>query len=540
MWCVVCVGFKNKLEVFGPEYSDTAHPCTHDPRKKEKKMKLWDHQKNAVKFCLRNMIPKRGKPRGVVLAHEMGLGKTLSTVAVVSELSRRNVDVYPLVLVAPLSMLQHWKDTFDQCANFVDTAEVIHSDNKDRLPMYQCQVWIMTYSGAEGKYRDLVLKRCKAFVVDEASKLKKPDSLFTKLMTKLASTCNYRLLLTATPIENSVQEFHTLMNVAQPGWGGSARTFKVLYHNPLKKGCNSYATPQQKLFARKAAAEIFFMAKPFLQRKLAPKRQQTDVCVQVQMTKPQAELYARTEAGHQTVFKKQRAVQINGATVYESYMDPIGRALQQRQMAELWSVVNGTHAHMANVDTGKKVWLRTNFTKLVAGGQIAVFFKYLATLRDAETLLDELGISSVVIDGSRSFAERQDALDAMNDKRVQVLLGTSRSCGYGINLLTVDKILLVEVDWNAAIDLQTAARGSRPGNPHQITVFRLVTPETIESMADETASAKITLARLVLDDRVRYQAELHTKATEAATDLLQQPVTSFDMRASSAEFHFRT
>ena len=260
------------------------------------------------------------------------------------------------------------------------------------------------------------------------------------------------------------------------------------------------------------------------------------------MTPPQQEIYNQVLDSHVPIYKKQRIVKHNGYSLKESYMDPAARALQQKQMAELWSVITGTHAAMSEIETGKAQWLRANLVALLGEtSKIAVFFKYLATLNRAKDILNSMGIETVMITGAVSAADREFAMEAMNDGTARVLLGTSRSCGYGINLLSIDKIVLAEVDWNQAIDAQTAARGSRPGNPNAVSVFRLVTPDSIETVADTIAAAKITLARLVLDDKIKARTVAHAAAVDKARTLTQDvTITSFNQRTAARAFHFQS
>ena len=120
-----------------------------------------------------------------------------------------------------------------------------------------------------------------------------------------------------------------------------------------------------------------------------------------------------------------------------------------------------------------------------------------------------------------------------------MLLGTSRACGYGINLLSINAIFLMESDWNIQVDEQTAARGSRPGNPNEVVVYRLVTPNSIETAIDDTASDKLVLARLVLRDHLRSRPDKERRAVAKATALTKRKhaITSFNERAVKRQMY---
>ena len=98
-------------------------------------MQLWQHQREAVDFAMKNFCPRVGPPKGVVFAHEMGLGKTLSAVATIAEMARRG-KVFPCVLACPLSMMEHWKKTFNEYEKFHGFAEIMHQDHNYMSKLY--------------------------------------------------------------------------------------------------------------------------------------------------------------------------------------------------------------------------------------------------------------------------------------------------------------------------------------------------------------------------------------------------------------------
>lgn len=487
------------------------------------------------------MLANLERGDGFLLADEMGLGKTILTAAALRVFHSRHPNVKMLVL-APLSTLPHWKQEF-AAVGFDGVVCVVHSSNKDDQPLLSdVDVAITTY---EGFVRAPLAHDCfDLIVVDEASKIKNKATQFTKLMIGLAKTIRYRVALTATPLENSLLELYYLMQFVQPGWcGGSVTSFKTMYSLYLTRGVKVKASPQQRRCALAAAREIHNKLKPFMVRRLKSESEnkQQDVLVNCPMSGEQSAVYKRLLATHKRCFKKTRKVRgADGVEHSESFHSKKGQMLALKQQAELMSVINGRHPLMSCIPTGKMQFLRTFLTDATKDSKIALFFKQKILLHEAHHFLVRCGLKCAVITGSVTGDKRQEAIDSMNNGDAQVLLGTSRSCGSGINLLSINAIFLMESDWNAQVDQQTAARGSRPGNPNPVTVYRLVTPDSIETAIDNTASDKLVLARLVLGDRLRSSTAKACEAVDKAVLLTKRKhlVTSFNERAHKRQFHF--
>jgi chromodomain-helicase-DNA-binding protein 1 len=126
------------------------------------------------------------------------------------------------------------------------------------------------------------------------------------------------------------------------------------------------------------------------------------------------------------------------------------------------------------------------------------------------------------LDGTVPAAERKIAIDhfnAPNSEDYCFLLST-RAGGLGINLMTADTVVIFDSDWNPQADLQAMARAHRIGQQKPVSVYRLVSKDTIEEEILERARNKrmlefITIQRGVTD---RQQKELNDKMSRAAAE----------------------
>uniref|UniRef100_A0ACB8E6L7 Choline dehydrogenase 2 n=1 Tax=Sphaerodactylus townsendi TaxID=933632 RepID=A0ACB8E6L7_9SAUR len=184
-------------------------------------LELRDYQLEGLNWLAHSWC----KNNSVILADEMGLGKTIQTISFLSHLFYQHQLYGPFLIVVPLSTLTSWQREFEIWApeinvvvyigdqisrNTIREYEWIHAQTK-RLKF---NVLITTYE---------ILLKDKAVLgsinwaflgVDEAHRLKNDDSLLYKTLTDFRS--NHRLLITGTPLQNSLKELWSLLHFIMP------------------------------------------------------------------------------------------------------------------------------------------------------------------------------------------------------------------------------------------------------------------------------------------------------------------------------------
>jgi SNF2 family DNA or RNA helicase len=204
-------------------------------------LELRDYQLDGLNWLANSWC----KENSVILADEMGLGKTIQTISFLNYLFNHHSVYGPFLLVVPLSTMTSWQREFYQWApemnvvtylgdvssrNMIRQYEWCHPGNK-RLKF---NVLLTTY--------ELLLKD-KTFLssiswavlgVDEAHRLKNDDSLLYKSLFEFDT--NHRLLITGTPLQNSLRELWALLHFIMPEKFASWNEFEEEHQDTADKG----------------------------------------------------------------------------------------------------------------------------------------------------------------------------------------------------------------------------------------------------------------------------------------------------------------
>lgn len=239
----------------------------------------YPHQEEGIRWLLAHLeqISKAGEPSGALLADDMGLGKTYMTLVAVAEwykrCSQRNVSQKPVLIVAPLSLMENWQAevdvTFDKSPfsdmvvlqaggdlirfrvegagretlqEFDDNDLIQDTDSiryalkvgkvygSDRLDMPRRLV-LTTYQTLRDYQFSLSRVDWSIVAFDEAQNLKNPNALSTRAAKGLKA--DFKLLATGTPVENTLKDFWCLFDTAVPGLLGAWQAFRKDFIAPI-------------------------------------------------------------------------------------------------------------------------------------------------------------------------------------------------------------------------------------------------------------------------------------------------------------------
>jgi SNF2 family DNA or RNA helicase len=345
-------------------------------------------------------------------------------------------------------------------------------------------------------------------IVDEAHRVRAPRTASGQLIRQLRS--RYLLLLTATPVENRLQDLYEMVSLVAPGLLGTVAQFRAAH------GSAPLATPGREprniAALRKQTAEVMIRHRRSEVSVLLPQRLAETVRVEPSGAERQwyADLTARVRAEGRTTTPAQRLTLRSVARLAGSSPAAAAPTLAKigwDDLARRGSLLTAPAKVAVLLDRLGR------FTQ--AGQKVLVFTAFRQTL---ELLTDQVP-GAAVYHGSLPRAEKERTIAAFRDE-AQVLLSTE-SAGEGRNLQFCHVMVNMDLPWNPMQIEQRLGRLHRVGQEHDVLLTNLVASGTIEEQVLRVLEAKINLFELVVGEldmilgRVDDELDFETTVFEA-------------------------
>ena len=151
-------------------------------------------------------------------------------------------------------------------------------------------------------------------------------------------------------------------------------------------------------------------------------------------------------------------------------------------------------------DSGKLLALDKLLAELKAGGhRVLLYFQMTKMIDLMEEYLSFRQYKYLRLDGSSKISERRDMVsDWQTRSDLFIFVLSTRAGGLGINLTAADTVIFYDSDWNPTIDSQAMDRAHRLGQTKQVTVYRLITRNTIEERILKRAKEKEEVQKVVI------------------------------------------
>ncbi|KAL4865448.1 hypothetical protein BDV12DRAFT_174537 [Aspergillus spectabilis] len=170
-------------------------------------------------------------------------------------------------------------------------------------------------------------------------------------------------------------------------------------------------------------------------------------------------------------------------------------------------------------DSGKLAKLDELLRELKAGGhRVLLYFQMTRMINLMEEYLTYRNYKYCRLDGSTKLEDRRDTVaDFQQRPDIFVFLLSTRAGGLGINLTAADTVIFYDSDWNPTIDSQAMDRAHRLGQTRQVTVYRLITRNTIEERIRKRALQKEEVQRVVISGGAAGGVDFNTRNRESKT-----------------------
>ncbi len=491
---------------------------------------LRDFQITGLNFLAYNW----SKNKNVILADEMGLGKTVQTVSFMNWLRHGRNQQGPFLVVVPLSTMPAWGDTFDFWApdlNYVvyngrdASRSIIREyellvDGNVKKPKFNALLTSYEYILADPNFLGQI--KWQFMAVDEAHRLKNKESqLYQKLLEFKTPS---RLLITGTPVQNTLGELSALMDFLMPG--------EVQIESDMDLTSQA-AGEKIAALTKEIQPYILRRTKQKVENDLPPK---TEKIIRVELSDVQLEYYknilTRNYAALNEGSKGQKQSLLN-------IMMELKKASNHPYMfpnAEDKILKGGTRSDEQLrgliTSSGKMMLLDRLLHKLKKDNHRVLIFSQMVKMLDIlGDYLQLRGYSFQRLDGTMASGPRRLAIDHFNadDSQDFCFLLSTRAGGLGINLMTADTVIIFDSDWNPQADLQAMARAHRIGQKKPVSVYRLVSKETVEEEILERARNKLMLEFITIQRGVtdKEMNQLRDKAQKVGK--IEEPKSSDDI-----------
>ncbi|KKK16657.1 hypothetical protein ARAM_005767 [Aspergillus rambellii] len=547
-------------------------------------LRVKPHQLNGIQFMWRELVEDKSQ-QGCLLAHTMGLGKTMQvTIAAaaasddpkvkqqVPETFRRP----QTLILCPSSLIENWNDEFlmlDQVSSWYKEGGVL-------LISYDIfRAWIFNKETSrrpkplsETEHKNVqkwLLEGPSIIIADEAHKMKNPSSAVTGAAMQFRSKS--RVALTGSPLANNLTEYYTMVNWIAQGYLGTPTEFKAHYIEPIEEGLyadSTYGERRKSLMRLQILKEIL---EPKINRadisvlegSLPPK---VEFVITVPLSKLQKAAYnsyvqfvlqgREDEVGnarilswlailglccnHPSCFREKLRSRVGKPTRKLDDSDPApgdepitqaGLPDISRLLSEQELIYRDIHDMMAVELSPRAEILNMIIDESIkAGDKVLVFSQSLPTLDYIEHLLIASNRGYSRLDGHTPISTRQQATKNFNSgDEEQVYLISTQAGGLGLNIPGANRVIIFDFSFNPVWEEQAVGRAYRLGQQKPVFVYRFVAGGTFEEIIHQKAVFKTQLAVRVVDKKnpIRFASKKLGDYLFPAKPVKQEDVSSF-------------
>jgi superfamily II DNA or RNA helicase len=423
---------------------------------------------------------------GGCLADDMGLGKTIQTLAL---LQKHKEDTEAAgskstsLVIMPTSLIYNW---LNEAKKFTPQLKLmVHTGTfryKSAEAFANYDVVITTYGISR---IDIDLLKDYVFdyiILDESQNIKNPSSKSYHSVKQLKS--RFKLILSGTPVENSVNDLWTQMSFINPGMLGTQQYFQ-----------NEFVTPIEKKKDEEKARKLQALIKPFVLRRtkeqvateLPPKTENLFYC---KMSDEQASVYEKVKSEYRNELLKS----LEDGTFAKTQIQVLQGLTKLRQIAN--------HPYMIDQeyegDSGKFENVTHTLTTVLDGGhKVLIFSQFVKQLSIYRAYFDEQQIPYVYLDGSTQ--NRGDVVKQFQeDEKTRVFLISIKAGGVGLNLTEADYVFILDPWWNPAVEQQAIDRTHRIGQTKNVFIYKFITKDSVEEKILALQQRKLSLSRALI------------------------------------------
>jgi SNF2 family DNA or RNA helicase len=451
---------------------------------------------------------------GGCLADDMGLGKTLQTLALLQN-SREKIENKALtkqpkkekfqmaslfpeeelnnltsiksptsLIIVPASLVHNW---VNEIKKFTPQLKVYKftgtKRTREQYDFNYYDIIITTYGVIRNDIDILQNFYFHYIILDESQIIKNPFSKIYKAILKLQS--EYKLVLTGTPIENSLTDLWSQINFVNRGLLGNLAYFKKEFVTPIEKNNDNL---QQEKLKMLITPFILRRNKNEVEKDLPPVTEQYIFC---EMTDEHASIYNEEKSKlRNLIFETIEKEGIQKSTIV--ILQGLSRL---RQLANHPILIYPEYEY----DSGKfNETLRHIKTIFSEGHKCLIFSSYVKHLNLLKTYFDKEKIDYSFLTGSTR--NREEIINNFQKNPFnQIFLISLKAGGTGLNLTAADYVYILDPWWNPAAENQAISRAHRIGQDKKVFIYKFITTNTIEEKIKDLQEKKANIANLFVN-----------------------------------------
>ncbi|MCU0441246.1 MAG: DEAD/DEAH box helicase [Bacteroidia bacterium] len=389
------------------------------------------------------------------------------------------------LIIVPNSLVYNW---YNEARKFTPNLNVhIYTgiNREKNVQLFQKYDLIISTYGTIRVDIDIVKEmKFNYIILDESQSIKNPQSQSSKAVKQLKAS--NRLVLTGTPIENSVQELWSQLAFINPGLVGSLQSFSEQFVVPIEKQHDVGKMQQLKAIIKPF---VLRRTKNQVAEELPPKIEQVVYC---SMTEEQAEAYETVKS----YFRNEILKSIKEFGIAKSQMALLQGLTKLRQIAN--------HPKLSNNEfvgqSGKfdEIIARTE-TAHSEGHKVLLFSQFVKQLEIYRKHFDEKNIAYCYLDGSMTNEQRQKVVNEFqSNASITYFLISLKAGGLGLNLTTADYVFIIDPWWNPAVERQAVDRSHRIGQTKTVFTYKFITKDTVEEKILALQERKKELAENII------------------------------------------
>ena len=403
---------------------------------------------------------------GGILADDMGLGKSLQVLSVL--LSEKESDkTSTSLIVCPASLVYNWEAEIKKFTPSL-TCQIITGTSAQREEKIKnAEKYDIVITSYDLLKRDILLYDNLNFrfqIIDEAQYIKNYSTQSAKAVKEVRAKTKFAL--TGTPIENRLSELWSIFDYLMPGFLFSYARFKKELETPaLKDGDLDILN------------RIKGLVSPFILRRLKkdvlkelPEKNETVFISN--MEEEQRKLYAANVEELRLMLKKSRHQGFG-----QDAVQVLSMLTRLRQLccdpSLCYEDYKGGSAKLESAITLIK-------EAIESGHKVLLFSQFTSMLEIIESRLEEEGIDFYTLTGATPKEERIRLVSKFQEDKTPVFLISLKAGGTGLNLTAADVVIHFDPWWNVAAQNQATDRTHRIGQKNAVTVYKLITKDTVE------------------------------------------------------------